>query len=118
MQVIVADNNPESRQALVHLLEMQPGINVLGEADEANRLLSLVREQTVDVVIIDYSLPGIPLIELIHAARSMRQSIRFVVMSDGVVNARLALNAGADTFVSRNETPDRLLETLQRCEMK
>ncbi|MGE5375773.1 MAG: response regulator transcription factor [Bacteroidota bacterium] len=118
MHVIVADNNPKSRQALVHLLETQPGIYVLGEADEANRLLSLVREQSVDVVIIDYSLPGIPLIEMIHAARSMRQSIRFVVMSDDVVNARLALSAGADIFVSRNESHDSLLATLQRSEMK
>lgn len=118
MQVIIADNNPESRQALVHLLEMHPGINVLGEAEDANLLLSLVREHSVDVVIADYNLPGIPLIELIYAARFMRPSIRFIVISDDVVNARLALSAGADIFVSRNESHDRLLATLQRCEMK
>jgi DNA-binding NarL/FixJ family response regulator len=118
MEVIVAGNNSESRRALVDLLQTQPGINIVGEAEEANLLLELVRIQPVDVIIIDYGLPDIPLAELIPAARVVSRSIRFVVMSNDVVNARLALSAGADTFVSSNESPDRLLETLQRCEIK
>jgi DNA-binding NarL/FixJ family response regulator len=68
----------------------------------------------VDVIIIDYGLPYMPLAKLISAARAASRLIWFVVMSDDVVNARLALSAGADIFVSRNEFPDRLLETLQR----
>jgi DNA-binding NarL/FixJ family response regulator len=118
MQVIVADNNPESRQALVDLLKTQPGIDIVGEAEETNLLLELLRIQSVDVIIIDYGLPFMPLAELIPAARVASRSTRFVVMSDDVANARLALSAGADIFVSRNESHDRLLATLQRSEMK
>ena len=118
MQVIVAENNPEARQALIDLLQTQPGINIVGEVEETDLLLELLRIQPVDVIIIEYGLPYIPLAELISAARGVSRSIRFVVMSHDVVNARLALSAGADTFVSRNESPDRLLETLQRSEMK
>ena len=118
MQVIVAENNPEARQALIDLLQTQPGINIVGEAEETDLLLELLRIQSVDVIIIDYGLPYMPLAKLIPASRVLRRSTRFVVMSDDVANARLALSAGADTFISRNESPERLLETLQRSEMK
>ena len=112
MEVIVADNNPKSRQALVNLLQTQSGINIVGEVEETDLLLDLLKIQSVDVIIIDYGLPYIPLAELIPAARVASRSTRFVVTSDDVVNARLALNAGADTFISRNESPERMLETL------
>jgi DNA-binding NarL/FixJ family response regulator len=118
MQVIVADNNAESRHALVHSLKTQPGINIVGEAEETDLLLELLRIQSVDVIIIDYGLPHMPLAKLIPAARVASRSTRFVVMSDDVANARLALSAGADMFISRNESHDRLLATLQRCERK
>ena len=118
MQVIVADNNLESRQALVHLLQKQSEINLVSDAEDTNCLLELLSDQPVDLLLIEYGLPHIPLAELIQAARAVCRSICVVVMSNDVVNARLALNAGADTFVSKNESPDMLLETLQQCKLK
>jgi DNA-binding NarL/FixJ family response regulator len=118
MRVIIADHHPQARWALVALLREQPGYAVIGEAAASDSLLKLAVKQPADMILVDYELPGLALADLIDQIHSLDQPPKVIVMSSDSEHARIALNAGADAFVSKGNQPKWLLSALQRFERK
>ena len=71
MRIVVADDNLLTRQGIVHLLS-QAGLDVVGEAADADQLLSLVREHRPDAVIADIRMPPTHTDEGLAAARRIQ----------------------------------------------
>jgi DNA-binding NarL/FixJ family response regulator len=116
MRVILADHHPQVRWALVALFREQPGFTLIGEAAEASSLLELAVKQPADVVLLDCELPGFALAELIAQVHSLDHPPKVIAMSSDPDHARMALNAGAEAFVSKGDQPEWLLAALQRFE--
>jgi DNA-binding NarL/FixJ family response regulator len=93
-------------------------MDVLSEAAESVGLLELASQGPVEMIILDYGLPGTAPAELIDQIHSLKQSPIVVVLSTNPENARLALNIGADVFVSKGDPPEWLLGVLDRCEKR
>lgn len=58
LRVILADDHPLIRAGVRTLLEDDPGLAVVAEADSADKLLSVLRETPADLLITDFSMPG------------------------------------------------------------
>ena len=58
MQILLADNQPKVRFGLRVLLERQPGLQVVGEAADAEDLLAQVEADCPDLVLLDWELSG------------------------------------------------------------
>jgi two-component system capsular synthesis response regulator RcsB len=58
LRVILADDHPLIRAGVRTLLEGDPGLKVVAEADSSDKLLALLREQSADLLITDLSMPG------------------------------------------------------------
>ena len=71
-RVVVADDDVLLREGVASLLE-RSGFDVVGQADDARRLLALVREQRPDLVIVDVRMPPTHTTEGLEAARSIRE---------------------------------------------
>jgi DNA-binding NarL/FixJ family response regulator len=56
MRILLADNLPKVRFALRVLLEQQPGLEVVGEATDAQDLLIQVEATAPDLVLLRFSL--------------------------------------------------------------
>jgi DNA-binding NarL/FixJ family response regulator len=102
--------------ALVALLQEQPGIIVIGDVADTKNLLAMIENQVVDVILLDFVLSCVGLSDLIARIHEKNRSPRVIIMSSNPENARLALNSGADFFVSKGNQSEWLLETLHRCE--
>jgi DNA-binding NarL/FixJ family response regulator len=72
MRVVVADDVLLTREGIVRLLQ-EAGIDVVGEAEDANGLLRSVRLDRPDVVIVDIRMPPTHTDEGLVAAQSIRQ---------------------------------------------
>lgn len=115
MRIILADHHEPAREALkTRLAEAQPEFEVIGEASTTQELLRLAREQPADLVLVDYSLPGDQIVQVIARLHALKPVSIVVVMSSEFDCGRKALNAGADAFVSKGSQPDWLLEMLQK----
>lgn len=75
MRIIVADDTMLTRQGIVHLLG-QAGINVVGEAEDADQLHRLVQENRPDAVIVDIRMPPTYTDEGLAAARRIQAASR------------------------------------------
>ena len=56
--ILIADDRPQVRSALRLLLMRQPGLTVVGEADDTEQALELATGQRPDLVLLDWELPA------------------------------------------------------------
>ena len=56
--VLVAEDHQQMRLAIKRILQAEPGINVVGEADTLHEMLKLAAELKPKIVIMDLHMPG------------------------------------------------------------
>jgi DNA-binding NarL/FixJ family response regulator len=92
MRVVVADDALLTREGIVHLLE-RAGVEVAGQAADADELLRLVRVERPDVAIIDIRMPPTYTDEGLVAAQQIRaeHATTSVLVLSQYVDARYAM---------------------------
>lgn len=88
-------------------------MSVLAEAENARSLLAAAADGEVDLVLLDWNLPGIDTPQLITDLRTVAPDIHIIVLSGRPEAAAPALCAGADAFVSKGDPPETLLAALE-----
>ncbi|QAU25258.1 response regulator transcription factor [Dyella sp. M7H15-1] len=58
VRIAIADDHPLLLSGLMHELEKQSGVIVVGIAHNSTELVNLLNQQPVDVVVSDYAMPG------------------------------------------------------------
>ena len=58
IRVLVAEDAPVVRQALAALLSAEPGVELVGAAEDAVEAIELARRELPDVAIVDARMPG------------------------------------------------------------
>lgn len=117
-RILIVDDARFFRELLLDLFEKRNA--VLTTADSAETALRLLTKQDFDLLIIDINLPDTDGLELIRQIRAVEhlQHVKILCVS-GVYrhsgDARNALIAGADDFISKSfdaEELDRRIDTL------
>jgi two-component system, NarL family, nitrate/nitrite response regulator NarL len=100
LRIVVVDDHPMFREGVVHSLESQPDMEVVGQGASAEEGIRLVQQLLPDVALLDISIPG----GGVEAARAISTScpvVKIVMLTaseneDHVVSA---LEAGARAYV-------------------
>jgi CheY-like chemotaxis protein/SAM-dependent methyltransferase len=97
-------------------LDLTKDIQVVGEAENGNTALPLIRECAPDVVIMDIEMPGLDGIALteILCAENTPAAIVILTMHDDAETRARARAAGASKFVSKHEGATALLEAIRQ----
>jgi DNA-binding NarL/FixJ family response regulator len=111
-RVYVADAKPEERSAL-RLVLLDLKMEVVGEAaDWATTLVQAPIKQT-DMLLIDWDLlPNSPTASLDELRKACPAALVIILISHLDARQQAALSAGADAFISKGETPERVAERL------
>jgi DNA-binding NarL/FixJ family response regulator len=116
MRILLADDETKVRFALRVLLERQPGLEVVGEAANAEELLAQARPGCPDLVLLDWDLPGAAHVDLLEELRLACPDLRVVALSARPEARQAVLEAGAQGFVCKCDAPERLLSAIAGCE--
>lgn len=116
MRIIVADHHPQSRKFLIALCaEIDKDSNIQTAASlESLRLLA--DEFPADLILLDKDLSDHPIGNLIAELHGREPRPVVIVLSSSPEFSRSVLRAGADSFISKVDTPEMLLECLRRYE--
>ena len=113
-RVYIADALTEERSAL-RLVLLDLGMEVVGEAPSWDLTLAQAPGLRPDMLLIDWSM--LPDATQSASLAGLREACpgTMVIVLISHLNAReqAALSAGADTFISKGETPDRVAERLR-----
>jgi len=112
-RVYIADGKSEERTALrVVLLDLK--MEVVGEAADWVTTLAQAPVSRTDMLLIDWDLlPNSPTAALDEIRRSCPAALVIVLISHMDARQQAALSAGADAFISKGETPQRVAERLR-----
>jgi two-component system response regulator NreC len=115
IRIIIADDHQIVRQGLKTLLEREPDLQVVAEAEDGRRTLSLVREFIPHVVVLDVEMPdlnGIEAARQILAEFPQVKVIALSIYSDRrfVVNM---LKAGANGYLLKDCAFEELAQAIR-----
>ena len=79
--VVLADDHAIVRHGLRALLEMEPGIKLVGEAEDGLEAIRLVEQLSPDVLIVDLVMPGLGGLEVTRQVRRSSPQTRVVILS-------------------------------------
>jgi DNA-binding NarL/FixJ family response regulator len=115
IRVLVADDQAAVREGLATLLDLTPGIEVVGEARDGTEAVRLVAEHSPDVVLMDLHMPGIDGIEATGQITREHPGVRVVVLTTYADNASIqgALRAGALGYLTKDADRVQIARAVQ-----
>lgn len=111
LHVLLADDNFEIRAALRLLLD-ELGHSI-SEASDVAGVLDQLQAGAVDMLLLDWELPGLDPETHVHQIKRDNPGCVVVAMSGRPEARAESGRLGAEAFVSKSESPDRLLQILR-----
>lgn len=114
IRVILADDDPNLRDALASLLGMDPRISIVGTAADGREVLALVEHRPADIVLMDVEMPVLDGVETTRIMSERHSSVRVVMFTAFEVQHRLseALAAGACSFLTKDLPVVEIVDSL------
>jgi two-component system invasion response regulator UvrY len=115
VRALLVDDHAIVRSGLRRLFAALPGIQI-SEAATGREALAMVRADRPALIVLDLNLPGLGGLELLRRLLAEHSEARVVVLSmhAEALYATRALRAGAAGYLSKNASPEELLEAVRR----
>ena len=116
LTVLLADDHKIVRDGLRSLLEKEPGLAVLAEAEDGREAVRLTGELQPDVVIMDIGMPGLNGIEATRQIKARYPGVKVVALSmhaDKPYVLRM-IKAGASGYLLKNSASKELVHAVRK----
>lgn len=115
VRILLADDHQLVRAGLRVLIDGLPGFAVVGEAGDGREVLRRAREDGIDLVVMDLSMPGLNGLDATAHLVREHPEIRVVILSMHTAENYVldALRAGARGYVVKDAAPDELERALR-----
>lgn len=111
--VLIVDDGPLLRQKLGEILTREGDFDVCGEAGNGREAIEKAPQLHPDLIIMDFSMPGMNGLDAVHALREALPSTPIIMFSnynDDFLK-RLALSLGVAAVISKSQSTSVLLRT-------
>jgi DNA-binding NarL/FixJ family response regulator len=113
--ILLADDHRMVRDGLRMLIDAQPDMTVVGEADNGSVAISLARQLQPDVVVMDVSMPELNGLKATEQLRALYPGIKILTLTrhteDGYLHQ--LLKAGANGYVLKQSASDELVRAIR-----
>lgn len=116
VKLIIVDDHAIVRRGLRRICETDHDLVVSAEAGSGTEALAWLSTNTVDVVLLDLTMPGIQGVDLIKQIASIQSAPRILVLSmhaEAEVATR-ALRVGAHGYLTKDADPEILITAIHR----
>lgn len=115
VRVALIDDHPIVRQGLRNLLQTEPSLTVVGEADDGIAGVELVLRARPDVLIVDLMMPGLNGLDLIRQVLKSQPKLRILVLSMQSADSYVveALDCGAAGYVLKETGPSEIIHAIR-----
>ncbi|CAA9484431.1 MAG: Two-component transcriptional response regulator, LuxR family [uncultured Solirubrobacteraceae bacterium] len=114
MRIVVADDHPLFREAIVRAVRERPDFELVREAADGREALDAIRDLAPDVAVLDIKMPELDGLKVLNAVRRDELTTRVILLSaflDGAT-AFEAVAGGAAAFLSKDADRRRITDTI------
>ena len=115
IRVLVVDDHAVVREGLRSFLDLQDGIEVVGEAADGEDAVSAASRLDPDVVLMDLVMPRLGGVAAMRLLRDRAPRARVIVLTSFLDDEKLlpALRAGAAGYLLKNAQPEELVRAVR-----
>jgi DNA-binding NarL/FixJ family response regulator len=116
LRVLLVEDHAIFREQLMELLNRQPDMTIVGQADNAGAALQLAQSVRPSVVVVDITLKGRSGLELLKDFKAHGVNVPALVLSmhDELLYAERVLRAGARGYITKHETSKEVLVAIRK----
>ncbi|WP_328475787.1 response regulator transcription factor [Actinoplanes sp. NBC_00393] len=116
IRILIAEDMPILRKALVALLSLEPDMQVVAEVDRGDEVVDRAVESRPDVALLDIDLPGADGLTAAALLHERLPGVRTVVLTglSQPSNLLRALSAHVRGFIIKDAPADHLLDGIRR----
>jgi DNA-binding NarL/FixJ family response regulator len=114
IRAVLADDHTMVREALARILVDSGRVEVVGQAGSGSEALEVTTRTGPDVLVLDYSMPGTPALEVIASVTRDHPGVRVLVLTvhESIHYAVRVLECGAQGYVLKSAAAQELLEAI------
>jgi two-component system, NarL family, response regulator LiaR len=113
MRVLIVDDTSRARKSMKALLAVWHPLEEVREATNGTEAVQLVEEFKPDVILMDARMPAMSGLEATRQIKAKWPQIKIIILSVFTDYQALAMEAGADAFVSKSDSPEKMREALR-----
>ena len=115
LKILLAEDHRIMREGLKRLIDEQPNMEVVGEADNGITAWQKAKELEPDVVLMDITMPRLSGAEATIKIRELCPNVKVVALTGHRASGYLSevLKAGAAGFVLKQAAVDELIDAIQ-----
>ncbi|WP_255412583.1 response regulator transcription factor [Dyella sp. C11] len=115
IRVLLADDHPIMRDGLRSSIDLEPDMEVVGEASDGQEALDRYRELLPDVALLDLQMPKADGLQAIQAIRALYPDACIVVLTTypGDARVRRALESGALAYLLKTSNRKDMLAAIR-----
>jgi len=116
LKIIIADDHPIVRAGMKQIISEASDLVVADEAGDGRQLLTKIRKQNFDVVILDLSMPHMDGLDVLKQLKIEMPKLPVIVLSIHPEDqyALRVLKAGASGYVNKVSAPDELISAIRK----
>lgn len=116
VRLVVADDHALFRTGLIHVLQREPDLEIVGEAVDGRDAITLVAELQPDVLLLDIRMPVLDGIAALPEIRHLAPACQVIVLTQSDADDHLyrAVKAGAAGYLLKEIAPEQIAEAIRR----
>ena len=114
-RIIVADDHPMFREGVVHSLENEQDVEIIGQASSGEEAYELIKEMMPDLLLLDISMPGEGGIATTKKVSAKYPVVKIIILTGSEDDDDLveALKAGASGYVVKGIAAKELVNAVK-----
>ncbi|MBK5241506.1 response regulator transcription factor [Clostridium sp.] len=115
IKVLIADDHDLIRQGLKRIIGFEENIIILGEAENGQKVIDMLKVCEPDIILLDMKMPLMDGLEVLQRAKKELQNIKIIMLT--VENEKSfimdAIDKGADGYVLKESAGTEIVEAIK-----
>ena len=115
IKIILAEDHALMRAGTLHILEKQPDFQVIGEAEDGQQAVDLIKKLRPDIAILDIRMPKLNGIEVVRQVKSLSPNTKTLILTayDDDEYILALMEAGASGYLLKTAHEKDLVDSVR-----